>query len=197
MVNHVGTKEIETKNLMLRKFTIDDADEMFNNWAKDPDNVKFLSWQAHKNIEVTKKVLSEWVESYKKDETYRWGIFLKENEQLIGGIDMVLLLGHVDCCEIGYVLSKRYWNQGLMTEALKAVINYLFKEANFNRIQLRHDINNKASGRVMQKAGMQFEGVLRESIKTNAGQYCDAAIYSILKHEWIQNKEKFKGDILG
>lgn len=183
MLKHVGTEKIETKDLILRKFKIDDAEEMFNNWAKDPDNVKFLSWQAHKNIDITKKVLSEWVESYKKDETYRWGIVLKENGQLIGGIDMVLLFDNIDCCEIGYVLSKKYWNRGLMTEALKSVINYLFKKANFNRIQLRHHVDNEASGRVMQKAGLQFEGILREADKTNTGQFCDTAIYSILKRD--------------
>lgn len=184
MVKHVGTKDIKTENLILRKFKIDDVTEMFNNWAKDPDNVKFLTWQVHENIDTTKKVLSEWVDDYKKDTTYKWGIVLKENGELIGDISVNLLLEQEDCCEIGYVLSKKYWNRGFMTEALKAVINYLFKEANFNRIQLRHHLDNKGSGRVMQKAGMQFEGVLRESVKVYTGQYCDTAIYSILHREW-------------
>lgn len=89
------------------------------------------------------------------------------------------------CCEVGYVLSKFYWNQGIMTEALSAVINYLFKYVHFHRIQARYNIENPASGKVMKKCRMQYEGVLRESNKTNTGQWCDTVIYSILNGENI------------
>lgn len=184
MSTHVGTQKIETERLTLRRFKVEDAENMFKNWASDPENVKHLSWSAHKNIEETKNILNEWIASYENKKSYNWAITLKETDEIIGGIDVILLLEHIDCCEIGYVLSKKYWNQGIMTEALKAVQNYLFEKANFNRIQARHDVDNPASGKVMIKAGMKFEGVLRQSDKKNTGELCDTAVYSVLKSDF-------------
>ncbi len=86
-------------------------------------------------------------------------------------------------CEIGYIISKKEWNKGIMTEALKAVIKYLFDKVNFNRIQLRHMVDNPASGKVMLKCGMKYEGVLRQYGLKNTGERCDTTIYSILKGE--------------
>lgn len=183
MLNHIGTQNIETERLLLRKFKISDAHQMFNNWAKDSENVKYLSWQAHKNIDETLKILNKWLSEYKNKNSYRWCITLKNNDNVIGDISVIDLLEKNACCEIGYVLSKRYWNRGIMTEALRAVIKYLFENVGLNRIQLKHMIDNPASGKVMIKCGMQFEGVLRKYDIKNSGEYCDCAIYSILKNE--------------
>lgn len=188
MVNHIGTQSIETERLLLRKFKIEDAQPMFENWAKDPENTQYLSWTAHLNSGTTKNILTEWIKDYNKKNCYRWAIILKETGKRIGGIDVVLLMEHIDCCEIGYVLSKQHWNQGIMTEALKAVIDYLFERANFNRIQARHDIENPASGKVMQKSGMTYEGTLWQSDIKNTGGLCDLAIYSILRSNWLKSK---------
>lgn len=89
----------------------------------------------------------------------------------------------LNSCSIGYVLSKKYWNLGYVSEALKSVIEYLIKEANFNRIEAIHAIDNIASGKVMKKEGMKFEGILRQSAKSNNG-ISDVAVYSILKEEY-------------
>ena len=99
-------------------------------------------------------------------------------------IDVVNLNEKLATAEIGYCLSKKHWGQGIMTEALKAVIDYLFSEVGLNRIVARHNVHNLASGRVMQKSGMTFEGVQRQSGKDNKGNYCDLAHYSILRGEW-------------
>ncbi|MGN1034147.1 MAG: GNAT family N-acetyltransferase [Oscillospiraceae bacterium] len=96
--------------------------------------------------------------------------------KLSGNIGIILLFEKEACGEIGYVLSKKCWNNGIMTEALTAVINFLFKKANFHRIQAHHKAPNIASGRVMLKSGMQLGGILRESTKTNKGTWCDAPI---------------------
>ena len=183
MLTHTGTQNIETERLLLRRFKIKDAQQMFDNWAKDPENVKYLSWQAYKNIDDVYQILKEWIEYYKNKNYYRWCITLKDTAEVIGGIDVILTLDHIDCFELGYVLSKKYWNRGIMTEALKSVINYLFKECNAHRIQARHDVNNIPSGKVMIKSDMKHEGILRKSDKTNTGQWCDIAIYSILKSD--------------
>ena len=76
MLTHVGTQSIETERLMLRRFKAEDVQQMFDNWAKDPENVKYLSWQAHKDIGETNKVISDWIEEYKNNNSYRWCIKL-------------------------------------------------------------------------------------------------------------------------
>ena len=183
MLKHVGTQSIETERLLLRKFSIDDAEQMFNNWAKDPNNVKYLTWKAHKNVSDTLNIINKWIDGYKNKDFYRWCIILKGTGEVIGGIDVVDIIEFRSTCEIGYVLSKKYWNNGFMTEALKAVIDYLFNKVGFNRIQLFHLVDNLASGKVMIKCGLKHEGILRQYGVKNTGEYSDTAIYSILKSE--------------
>ena len=62
-----NTKTLDTERLILRKFTIDDAEGMFNNWATDSETNKFLSWPIHNNIEETKGVISKWISNYEND----------------------------------------------------------------------------------------------------------------------------------
>lgn len=184
MINHVGTKDIETKRLFLRKFKMEDAKQMFNNWASNPENTTYMSWQAHKSVDETKGIISKWIFEYEKDSTYNWCITLKDIKQPIGSIGVGKILDDIDCCEVGYVLSKNYWNKGIMTEALKGVLKYLFQKANFNRIQAIHNVKNPASGKVMAKSGMTYEGTLKQFAKNNVGELVDVSLYSILKSEF-------------
>ena len=184
MLNHIGTQIIETERLMLRRFQIEDAEQMFNNWAADPDNVKYLSWSAHKNVSETIKIIESWVNNYNSANYYQWCITVKDTGEVIGGISVVMMTEDAECCEIGYVLSKKFWNRGIMTEALNSVLEYLFNKVNFHRIQLRHDTENVASGKVMLKNGLKREGLLRKSEKSPQGKWRDMVIYSILRDEF-------------
>ena len=186
MLNHIGTNKIETDRLLLRKVTMDDVHSIFNNWAKDPENVKYVTWQAHKSIEETKKIVSSWISEYENLNCYRWMITLKETNEVIGGIDVVMLFESFECCEIGYILSKKYWNKGIMTEAFHEVLKYLFKKVGFHRIQAKHHVANPASGRVMEKNGLKYEGILRKICKNNNGVWVDAALYSIIDNEFSE-----------
>lgn len=186
MLNHVGTNIIDTERLRLRRFKLQDAECMFENWAKDPENVKYLEWQAHSDISETRKILMEWTKKYDDKTCYHWCINLKGEEEAIGDICVVNLFEDKECAEIGYVLSKKYWNKGIMTEALSAVIDYLFQKAKFHRIQALHHVNNPASGKVMMKCGMKHEGMLRKYNKTNMGEWCDVSIYSILEEDFFK-----------
>lgn len=118
MLNHIGTNDITTFRLLLRKFKIEDSKEVFENWANNPENVKYLSWKAHETIDETKEIVAKWVNEYNNKKVYRWCITLKDIGEVIGGIDVVDLIEKIDCCEMGYVLSKKFWNKGIMTEAL-------------------------------------------------------------------------------
>lgn len=184
MLSHVGTQTIETPRIILRRFKIEDAEQMFNNWASDPDVTKYLSWSAHKNVSETKEIIGSWVGEYENKNCYNWCITFKETGEAIGGISTVKMFENEECCEIGYVLSKKFWNKGIMTEALQAVLGYLFENVGFHRVQLRHDVNNIASGKVMLKNGLQREGILRECEKTVDGNWRDMVMYSILDKEF-------------
>lgn len=180
-----GTIKIETKRLILRRFTIDDESNMFNNWASDNNVSKYMRWPTHKNKEETKNVLNNWIDSYKNESFYQWAITLKENDEPIGAIGLFVVNENDSCGDVGYCIGKKYWGQGIVTEALNAVFNFAFETIGFNRIETYHSINNPASGRVMQKSGMIFEGLAKQKYKSISG-FEDSNMYSILKKDFKQ-----------
>ena len=182
MLTHKGTQTIETSRLILRRAVLEDAEPMFRNWASDPDVTKYLTWPAHSNITVSETVLKSWLQEYEKESYYQWMIVLKERGEPIGSISVVNQRDDIAEAEIGYCIGKRWWHQGIMTEALGAVMDYLFDEVGMNRIEAKHDINNPNSGAVMKKCGMFYEGTARQSDRNNQG-ICDIATYGILRSD--------------
>ena len=186
-MNPIGTKTINTKRLILRPFQVEDAREMFENWASDPEVTQYLTWLPHESVETTKESLKRWVEGYQNPLQFKWSIVF--NNEVVGSIDVVHLEEKLDAVEIGYALSRKCWGKGIMTEALIAVSRYLLEEAGCNRVCARHDVNNPASGKVMQKVGMTYEGTLRQIGKNNQG-ICDMAYYSIIKADLLKEEDK-------
>ena len=188
MLNHQGTKKLETERLILRQFKIEDYVEMYNNWACEDVVTKFLTWQTHTNQDVTKSVLADWISKYANKDFYNWAIELKEENRLIGNISVVSLREETLSAILGYCMGSKWWGKEIMPEAGKAVLKYLFEEVGFNRIAANHDKNNPKSGRVMQKIGMTYEGTLRSAGFCNQG-IIDDVRYSILKSEWDLNRQ--------
>ena len=182
MLTHKGTQTIETGRLILRKAVREDAEPMFRNWASDPEVTKYLTWPTHKSVKTTCQILDLWIQEYNRPDFYQWMIVHKEFGQPIGSISVVRQNEQVEEAEIGYCLGSRWWHKGIMSEALSAVIMYLFEEVGMNRIAARHDPNNPHSGGVMRKCGMQYEGTTRASDRNNQG-ICDAAHYAVLRCE--------------
>ena len=158
---------------------MEDAEPMFRNWASDPLVTEYLTWEPHRTVEDTRGIISLWISEYEKGDACNWAIELKGEAEPIGSIGVVSVDDRVDAAEIGYCMSRAHWGKGLMPEALRAVIDYLFDKAGMNRVSARHDARNPKSGRVMQKAGMTYEGTLRQAGKNNAG-ICDLVYYAIL-----------------
>lgn len=181
-MRHIGTKTLETSRLVLRRFTLEDAQAMYDNWASDPEVTRYLTWPAHGSVDISKMVLADWVRDYEKDDNYQWAIELKELGQPIGSISVVSHNDKAQLAHIGYCIGRSWWRQGIMTEALQAVMDFLFEEVGVNRIESRHDPRNPGSGRVMDKCGMQYEGLLRQSDWNNQG-ICDAVWYGLLRSE--------------
>lgn len=183
-MKHLGTKIIETERLILRPFTIQDASAMYHNWASDTEVTKYLMWPAHNDISVSERVLKEWVKEYERTDYYQWAIVYKPfSAEPIGSIAVVNDIDdRIKSAHIGYCIGKNFWHLGIVSEALKCVMNFLFNEVGVNRIDSRHDPRNPNSGKVMEKCGMRFEGMLRQSDWNNQG-VCDAVYYSILATE--------------
>ena len=183
-MKNIGTQQIITDRLILRKITMDDANDMFNNWTSDKEVTRYLTWDFHKTINDTKEIIRMWEKELSEDNCYKWCMELKETNQVVGTIDVVKLNIDIKSAEIGYCMSKKYWNQGIMTEALIAIQDFLFQEVGLNRIEAYHDTRNPASGKVMEKAGMSFEGTKRQGARDNKGNLCNMSIYAILKSDW-------------
>ena len=181
-MKHLGTIELETDRLILRRFTLDDAMDMYRNWASDPEVTKFLTWKTYESPETADTILKIWVENYEQPDFYQWAIELKEIGQPVGSISVVRLNNKVESAEIGYCIGKAWWHQGFTSEALERVMRFLFDEVGVNRVEARHDVNNPNSGKVMQKCGMTLEGIHRQADMNNQG-LCDEACYAILKNE--------------
>lgn len=184
-MKHQGTKRLETERLILRRFVIEDADEMYRNWASDDEVTKYLTWPTHADEGVTRWLLQTWISRYEEDDYYNWGIERKADGELIGNISVVGYNEEKESAVVGWCMGKAWWGQGIMPEAAEAMIAYLFLEVGFNRVAARHDKNNPKSGKVMQKIGMQYEGTLRENGKNNQG-IVDEVCYSILQKEFRQ-----------
>lgn len=101
-MEHKGTIRIETDRLVLKRHVLDDAEIMFKNWVTEKDVTKFLSWQPHKNVDETKQLLIDWIESYDKQDFYFWTIELKDSHELVGDISVVSLDEATESVELGY-----------------------------------------------------------------------------------------------
>ena len=182
-MKHLGTQTLETERLILRRFTPEDAEAMFNNWASDAEVTKYLTWPAHADVDITRKVLNSWLEGYEKPDYYQWAIVLKDYGQPIGSIAVADQDDRICKAHIGYCMGKRWWHRGIMSEALGAVMAFLFYKVGMLRLEARHDPKNPHSGAVMRKCGMKYEGTLRQSDWNNQG-ICDACWYAALREEW-------------
>lgn len=175
------TIALDTERLILRKFKLSDALDMYESYCSRDIVTKYLRWMPHKSVEETIKYLSDVVlPNYKKEYTYCWAIELRETGKVIGCVDVHTKDLLTKKCTIGWVLSNDYWSKGIMTEASEKVIEFMFKEG-FERIQSHHQIGNVASGKVMQKIGMSYEGRLKKYDIDRAGQIIDCEIYAIVR----------------
>ena len=182
MLTHKGTQTIETDRLILRRAELTDAGPMLRNWASDPEVTKYLTWPPHESIEVTEKLLENWTAEYEKPEYYHWMIVLKALGEPIGSL-LVTTVGRAQSAHVGYCIGKNWWHKGIMPEALRSVMRFLFEDVGYHRIESMHDPNNPNSGAVMRKCGMRYEGTHRCADRNNQG-ICDTAFYGILKEEW-------------
>lgn len=170
---------LETERLTLRKVQEHDLKSMYE-YGSDPEVSKYLPWERHRSIEDTRRFLKYILERYKNGELAPWAIEYKEDGKMIGTIDFVSWYPSHKIAEIGYVLHRSYWGRGLMTEAVKRVIQFGFEKMKLVRIEAVCLPENISSYKVMEKAGMQYEGTLRKARRIK-GENRDIKVYSIVK----------------
>ena len=187
-MRHAGTQTIKTPRLTLRRIEPNDAAMMFRNWANDDEVTHYMRWTAHKDVDETKATIQDWFDGYKESNKYHWGICLEDGE-MIGSVGVIMTAEYDFKAEVGYCIGRRYWGHGYTSEAVKAVIGYMFTNTDIERIEAYHSILNPASGRVMAKAGMRREGFAKHKYKNRDGfQDCD--LYGIIREEWENSYEK-------
>ncbi|MBQ9020710.1 MAG: GNAT family N-acetyltransferase [Eggerthellaceae bacterium] len=182
-MKHYGTVTLETARLVLRRATEDDDEAGFANYASDEEVTKFLTWPAYDVADLYRFYLLDVIRNYQNLDYYSWLIDLK-GAGVVGAIAFTKVDEGTDTLYPGYVLGRNWWGQGIMTEALSRVIRFGFEDMEANRIACYHDVDNTRSGRVMQKCGMTFEGILRQAAYGNRG-IVDICHYSILASEYF------------
>lgn len=184
----LGTVTLETERLILRKTLEDDFEPMFKNWANDERVTRYLTWPPYESAEQLKNTYHKYLlESQVKSDFYDWKIVLKEINEPVGSIGVVSLRKDTQTAAAGYCLGYEWWHKGIMTEAFKEVIRFLFEEVGVNRIEATHAPENPHSGDVMKKCGLRYEGTARQAGRNMQG-ICDEVNYAILKEDFLNNK---------
>lgn len=176
-LNLLGSVNLETERFILRKFRMSDARDIYSNWLSDKDSARYNAWKVHSSIEVTKEYLSEWIDSYNRDDYFHWAIEDKNTEEVIGSITVSNVKKRKRYCEVGYSIAKKMWNQGIATEVLIRILKFLTEEVGFERVGALHDVRNQASGKVMKKAGMKFVKNTRQIFLNSSNFIMKCSIY--------------------
>ncbi|WP_175987550.1 GNAT family N-acetyltransferase [Bacillus sp. Marseille-Q1617] len=196
MIHFLGTPLIETERLHLRKMALTDAGSIFDHWLSDERVSDNRVSPAHRDVSQTIERVEKIVHQYGSREFCYWGIELKSSGELIGEIDLYDFDKATGNGEVSYSIGYDWWNRGYGTEALKAVVEFGFRHMNLHKISAAHNTDNPASGKIMRKAGMEQEGVIRHMIRNAKNQYKDCAVYGLLQEDFLGKDEGRETSIL-
>lgn len=151
-------KTLETERLCLRQPIPEDAGLIFEQYAQDPEVTKYLSWQPHQSIRETDEFIDRCISVWANHSAFPYVLICKQDAQLIGMIEIRINQYKAD---LGYVLARSEWSKGYTTEAMQALTSWALAQNEIYRVWAFCDVENPASARVMEKVGMQREGVLK------------------------------------
>ena len=178
---------LETARLILRAVTMGDVEDIFA-YSSDEEVTRFLRWGPHRTREDTESYVREVLREYKEGADGPWGVEYRETGRVIGSLHLMNLSAQHRKAEIGFALSRSYWNRGLMSEAVARVLKYSFEQIGLNRIEGFPLVENWAGIRVIEKVGMQREGVLR-GYQFQKGAFRDFVVYAMLRHQYPKRRE--------
>ena len=176
----------ETKRLVLRRIEDSDCEDIFE-YSADSDVTKYLTWQPHATPGETREYIAALQKRYDSGKFFDWGVVYKGDGRLVGTCGFTSININQNTCEVGYVLSKKYWGMGLIPESLECIMDFAFNYFGFDKIEARFLDGNVNSQKVMQKAGMVFEKTDRNVLHIK-GEYRTVHTYSITKTEFEKRK---------
>ncbi|HCJ40287.1 GNAT family N-acetyltransferase [uncultured Ruminococcus sp.] len=190
-LNLIGTQPFETKRMKLRAFKLSDAQYIYKNWANSENVTKYLTWNAHKDLEASTKFCVERTKLSGRTDNFDWVIVLNETGEPVGSIGAVRVDTEKREVEIGCVLGEKWWNKGLMTEALEPILAYFFFVVSFDTVIAEHMTDNTASGRVLEKCGMKHCGSSNKVLENKGGVTVETQVYKMTKPEWYAKNIRF------
>lgn len=169
--------------LLLRTWEKEDAPALFAITDKNREYLaQWLPWLPFvQNVQDSKKFIQDAQSNWAQQATLELGIW--RGQELVGCIGLHELNRMHDKTSIGYWLGAEFQGQGIMTQAVQALVNYSFEELEFHRVEIRAAVENAASRAIPKRLGFQQEGILREAERVN-GRYLDTVVFSMLKKDW-------------
>lgn len=175
-------RNLSTPNLQLRPLSETDIQAYFDLFS-DAETMAYWSDEPIATIAEAREKLADDIRWANSDEALCWGIALPESGRLLGKVNLYFFSRQNRRAEIGYILDRRYWSRGLMTEVLEAVLNYAFDELGLHRIEADVDPGHAASLALLEKLGFKQEGVLRDRWFVH-GQWHDSVMLGLLAPEY-------------
>lgn len=154
---NIFPETIGTPRLLLRKIRLEDAAAIYHSYAQDTEVTRYLIWRPHRDIRETEDYIRSCLDGWERGSELTW-VIASHDGNMVGAI-AIRLQGHM--ADVGYVLTRAEWGKGYMTEALRSLIGRTFSSPEMFRVWATCDVENLASARVLEKAGMQREGILR------------------------------------
>lgn len=180
---------IETERLFMRALRASDAAAIFA-YAKDWEVAQHTLWEPHQSPRESQAFLDFASDKFRAGLMFVWGITVQPVDRVVGTIGLANYAPQDLRAELGFALARDYWNQGITTEAARAVLRFGFAEIGLNRIEAQCKPANFASARVLRKVGMEFEGLLRQR-QMIKGQFEDLELYALLKSDWERNLQVY------
>jgi len=176
--------ELTTERLTLRPMRRGDARDLYA-YASDPEVARHVLWSAHRDLDESREMIRAARRQYRHGWPASYAITMRDSGRMVGTIGFMWLNVEHRSAEVGYSLARDCWGRGLMTEALRAVTGFAFDTLRLNRLEAQHELDNPASGRVMEKCGFRPEGVLRSRLN-NKGRFVDVKLWSLIRADLKQ-----------
>ena len=176
-------EELSTSNLILRRFRYDDTEDFYARVGGNEKVTEYMLWEPHNSVEKTKASIEKVLQRYETGKAYTWAIALKENDSVIGRIDLLRFDEDTESCSFAYMLGEEFWGRGFGTEALAAVMEFAFEKMQIQLVVADHMCENGASGAVMRKVGMTYVKTYKAKYE-KSGKVYDADEYKITCDEW-------------
>lgn len=179
-------RTFDTSDLHLRPSNATDAQSMFS-MLSDPESMKYWCTETISDLEAAVEALNKDLESDAQGNSMCWAVCLKGQDKMIGKCILFQFSQQNRRAEIGYLLNRDYWRQGLMHQALEAIIDFAFNTLDLHRIEADVDTQNAASLGLLKKLGFKQEGLFKERWFVY-DKWQDSVMLGLLKQDWLANK---------